>query len=193
MTGAPARRIFRLEMKRLWLLAGLGTAVALGGCNCAALAKPRRADAGSPAASAERRSALQPRSSQSGSTAPSLNGRSSYIAGKIDTFDPRLALVLAYPQRKFAPPGLPSMAERSAAADADPGQKHFADLVRRLVDPAATDQHKQSIEAEPSAIDRMTALALYCDRGSASRRSCLPDAHLATDRAAAIRTRSRTR
>jgi hypothetical protein len=146
-------------MRRLWLMAGLGFAVAIGGCTCSGA--PASADAGSAAASASGAPRFKPKVAARIDHA--IERAVKHLAGKIDTLDPRIALVLAYPQRKFAPAGLPSMVERSAAADADPAQKHFADLFRRLVDGSASVD-RQSIEAEPSAIDRMNALALYCDR-----------------------------
>ncbi len=142
---------------------GVGLAIVLGlaaapGCKCST-ARPTGA-AASASASADGRH-LAPRLAKR--LAAGIERATKHIASRIDTFDPRLAMILAYPQRKFAPPGLPSMAARAQSEDADPGMKHFVQLFRRLYDGKASVD-RQSIEVEPSEIDRMTGLALYCDR-----------------------------
>jgi hypothetical protein len=78
-------------------------------------------------------------------------------------FDPRTALVLAYPQRTFAPPGLPPMAPIAFAGRDKPALGEFINVYGRLADPKSrVDQ--ATIDAMQFPIDRVTAGALHCDR-----------------------------
>jgi hypothetical protein len=85
-----------------------------------------------------------------------------YFANRVDGSDPGWAAIFAYLQRRF---GLEAVDARGRPLHR-PGRgtrPEIAAVYARLFDPAATTTPAR-IAALPSAVDRMTALALHCDR-----------------------------
>jgi hypothetical protein len=86
-----------------------------------------------------------------------------FFAARVEGTDPSWAAIFPYLERRY---GLVVRDARGAplrAPAASGARGELAAVYRRLFDPAATIRPER-IAALPSAIDRLTALALHCDR-----------------------------